>query len=88
MSKLHKLVNHRSYLCDDFFKKIVLNPKHKLDGLLPYNSVISSEETLLFLFVKRAVLKIVSSLQPLGCMTIVVFTILYCNFYLVICKTF
>ena len=43
MSKLHKLSDHRSYLCDDFFKKILLNPNDKLHGLLPYNiSVISS----------------------------------------------
>ena len=29
--------------CDDFFKKILLNPNDKLHGLLPYNiSVISS----------------------------------------------
>ena len=43
MSKLHKLSHHRSYLCDDFFKKILLNPSDKLHGLLPYNiSVISS----------------------------------------------
>ena len=43
MSKLHKLSDHRSYLCDDFFKKFLLNPNDKLHGLLPYNSsVISS----------------------------------------------
>jgi hypothetical protein len=43
MSKLHKLSDHRSYLCDEFFNKIVMNPNDKLHGLLPYNpSVISS----------------------------------------------
>ena len=43
MSKLHKLSDHRSYLCDDLFKKILLNPNDKLHGLLPYNiSVIFS----------------------------------------------
>ena len=43
MSKLHKLSDHRSYLCDDFFKKILLNSNDKLHGLLPNNiSVISS----------------------------------------------
>ena len=43
MSNLHKFSDHRSYLCDDFFKKILLNPNDKLHGLLPYNtSVISS----------------------------------------------
>ena len=43
MSKLHKLSDHRSYFCDDFFKKILLNPNDKLHGLLSYNiSVIFS----------------------------------------------
>ena len=43
MSKLHKLSEHRSHLCDEFFKKIVMNPNDKLHGFLPYNlSVISS----------------------------------------------
>ena len=43
MSKLHRLSDHRSHLCDEFFNKIVMNPNDKLHGLLPYNlSVISS----------------------------------------------
>jgi hypothetical protein len=43
MSKLHKLSEHRSYHCEKFFNKIVMNPNDKLHGLLPYNqSVISS----------------------------------------------
>ena len=33
MSNLHKLSDHRSYLCDDFFKKILPNPNDKLHGL-------------------------------------------------------
>ena len=60
MSKLHRLSDHRSHLCDEFFNKIVMNPKlhnNKLHGLLPYNlSVISSlgiREISLYLYVKR-----------------------------------
>jgi hypothetical protein len=33
MSKLHKLSDHRSHLCDEFFNKIVTNPNDKLHGL-------------------------------------------------------
>ena len=48
MSKLHiKLSEHRSHLCDEFFKKIVMNPNDKLHGLLPS----------LYLYVKRTVSK-------------------------------
>ena len=63
MSKLHKLSDHRSYLCNDFFiKKILLNPNDKLYGPLPYNiSVISSlrnkRNFTIPIFVKRTVLK-------------------------------
>ena len=87
MSKLHKLFDHRSYLCDDFFKKIILNPKDKIYGLLPNDiSVTSSLKNRrnFTIPIERTVLKILSSLQPLGGMTIVVFSILSCNFYLVI----
>ena len=61
MSKLHKLSEHRSHLCDEFFKKIVMNPNDKLHGLLPYNlSVISSlrnKRNFTNLYVKRTVSK-------------------------------
>ncbi len=37
LSGLPGLSDHRSYLCDEFFNKVVANPNDKLHELLPYN---------------------------------------------------